>query len=299
MLGFSIQSPVFLGKSSKDSPNDLIAHYDRVELLLDALKSSGVGSIEIRILPRGADEWAYRDLIQTIWDVGLQVTIHGHVAGEHPGSRFAEIYPSMSYVLKHFHKYQDSLTMALHAFDAKTGSEEELHRQTVELLQDWVGMIDAEQLPLRIGIENNRKKSSKVDPGDSIEGVLRIVNEVNSPYVGITWDMGHFYSNLLDVHGLKELPEEPMLDLPPAEFLQKAIHTHIHGMGATGTHNPLTRRNSLPLEHYVSALQQAGYKGKYNLELTMNKFDQDQSLCAHVLDSVRRLQAAALLESTT
>ncbi|MCS7463494.1 sugar phosphate isomerase/epimerase [Paenibacillus doosanensis] len=299
MLGFSIQSPVFLGKASKDSPNDLIAHYDRVEQLLDALKAGGVRSVEVRILPRGADEWAYRDLIQLIWDTGLQLTVHGHVAGEHPGTSFAEIYPSMSYILKHFHKYQSGLTMALHAFDAKTGSEEELHRQTVALLGEWTALIDAESLPLRIGIENNRKKASKVDPGDSIGGVLRIVSEVNHPAVGVTWDMGHFYSNLLDAHQLKAPPEELLTDLPDAEFVARAVHTHIHGIGKTGTHNPLTERSSLPLEQYVSALRQAGYDGVYNLELTMNKFEQDRPLREQVLASVERLRNAVRTEATT
>ncbi|CAN7747058.1 sugar phosphate isomerase/epimerase family protein [Paenibacillus sp. LjRoot56] len=292
MLGFSIQAPVFLGKPSKDSTNDLIAHYENEEQLLHALKSAGVRSIEIRILPRGAEERAYRDLIQRIWDAGLQVTIHGHVAGELPGSRFSEIYPSMRYILKHFHKYQSDLTMALHAFDAKTGSEEELHQQTVRLLHEWVAMIHAEQLPLKIAVENNRKKSIKVDPGDSIDGVLRIVNEVDSPSVGITWDMGHYYSNLMDERGLKSAPEEHLLDLPPDAFLKKVYHTHIHGLGQTGTHNPLTQARSLPLELYVSALKRAGYQGIYNLELTMNKFDMDQTLSEHVLASIQRLKEA-------
>ncbi|WP_240418859.1 sugar phosphate isomerase/epimerase family protein [Paenibacillus periandrae] len=292
MLGFSIQAPVFLGKASKDSTNDLIAHYDNVEKLLDALKTAGVGSIEVRILPRGADESAYREVIQLIWNAGLQISIHGHVAGDFAGSRFAEIYPSMSYVLTNYPKYQTGLTMALHAFDAKTGVEEELHQQTVKLLHEWVAIIDAEQLPLRIAVENNRKKSSKVDPGDSIDGVLRIVEEVNSPHVGITWDMGHFYSNLMDTHGLKLPPETYLEQLPPDAFLEKVIHTHIHGLGATGTHNPLTDRRSLPLELYVNALQRVRYSGLYNLELTMNKFDQDQSLGEHVLASVRRLKEA-------
>ncbi|GGI44823.1 hypothetical protein GCM10008018_09020 [Paenibacillus marchantiophytorum] len=294
MLGFSIQAPVFLGKPSKDSANDLIAHYDNEELILHALKSAGVESIEIRILPRGAEERAYRDLIQRIWDAGLQVTIHGHVAGEFPGSRFADIYPSMSYILQHFHQYQSSLTMALHAYDAKTGSEEELHQQTVRLLHEWVAITDAEQLPLKIAVENNRKKSIKVDPGDSIEGVLRIVNEVNSPSVGITWDMGHYYSNLMDERSLKSAPETHLLDLPPAAFLDKVYHTHIHGLGLTGTHNPLTQARSLPLEHYVSALQRSGYQGIYNLELTMNKFDTDRTLSEHVLASIQRLKEASL-----
>lgn len=292
MLGFSIQAPVFLGKPSKDSPNDLIAHFDRVEMFLDDLKANGVQSIEVRILPRHAEAASYQDLIQTIWNMGLKLTVHGHVAGNFSGHGFVEHYPSMQYVLKHFHKYQSGITMAIHAFDAKTGSEQELHQKTVELFRSWSSIVQAEQLPIRFAIENNRKKAIKVDPGDSIAGVIRMVDEIDSDYVGITWDMGHFYSNLLDVHGLRTLPEFHLEELPPAAFLERVYHTHIHGMGETGTHNPLAAIRSLPLEQYVSALQQHRYEGAYNLELTMNKFDQEQPLADYVRASVQRLKSA-------
>ncbi|TBL75644.1 sugar phosphate isomerase/epimerase family protein [Paenibacillus thalictri] len=291
-LGFSIQSPVFLGKTSRETTNDLIAHYDKVEQLLDALKTAGVSSIEVRILPRGADPASYQDVIQAIWDAGLSLSVHGHVAGEHPGSGFVEVYPSMAYILKHFHKYQNDINMTLHAFEAKTGSEDELHRETVRLLRSWAAIVDAEQLPLQFALENNRKKSSKVDPGDSIGGVVRMVEETDHPRVGICFDMGHYYSNLLNEHGMKLPPEQIMEDLPMERFLNRAFHTHIHGLGATGTHNPLTLPKSLPLEHYVNALKQAGYRGIYNLELTLDKFDKELSLSEHVLASVRRLKEA-------
>lgn len=291
-LGFSIQSPVFLGKLSRSSTHDLIAHYADVEQFLDALKSAGVSSIEVRILPRGADSWAYQDLIRLIWSMGLQLTIHGHVAGDYPGRTFGEVYPSMSYVLKHFHNYQDRLMMTLHAFDAKEGSEEALHRQTVKLMREWTGMVDAESLPIRFAIENNRKKASKVDPGDSVDGVLRMVDEIHHPAVGICWDMGHYYSNLLKGNGLTQPPEHPIEELPPLPFLEKGIHTHIHGIGASGTHNPLTQFASLPLEHYVNELVKAGYGGIFNLELTLDKFDTDRTLSEHVMATVQRLQRA-------
>lgn len=292
MLGFSIQSPVFLGKLSRSSTHDLIAHYADVELFLDALKSAGVGSIEVRILPRGADSWAYQELIQMIWNMGLQLTIHGHVAGDHPGRTFGEAYPSMSYVLKHFHNYQDRLMMTLHAFDAKEGTEEVLHSRTVQLLKEWTGMVDNESLPIRFALENNRKKASKVDPGDSVDGVLRMVNEVGHPAVGICWDMGHYYSNLLKGNGLEGPPEHPIEDLPPLAFLHKGIHTHIHGIGVSGTHNPLTAFSSLPLEHYTNELVKAGYDGIFNLELTLDKFNTDLTLSEHVMASVQRLERA-------
>ncbi|WP_248924652.1 sugar phosphate isomerase/epimerase family protein [Paenibacillus hamazuiensis] len=292
MLGFSIQAPVFLGKPSRSGTNDLIANYENAGQFLQALKVSGIGSIEVRILPRGADPQSYQEMIDLIWSMGLRLTIHGHVAGEHPGTRFIETYPSMAHILKHFHKYQDRLTMTLHAFDAKTGSEEELHRKTVKLLREWTAMVDAEELPLRFAVENNRKKAGKVDPGDSIRGVVRMVEEIDHPAVGICFDMGHYYSNLLSEKGLKHAPDRHFDELPEAGFLEKVFHTHIHGIGESGTHNPLTEERSLPLELYVDALHKAGYQGIYNLELTLDKFETRRSASEHVLASVQRVKEA-------
>lgn len=292
MLGFSIQGPVFLGRYTKETERDLIGHCDTVEQFLQILKDNGIHSIEIRILPRGAEESAYIGLIQRIWDHGFRLTVHGHVEGEMEGSSFADVYPSMTYILNHFDRYQDGLTMAIHAYDAKEGSELELHHKTVKLLRNWSGRVGQENLPLRFALENNRKKPIKVDPGDSIEGVVRMVEEIDSPHVGITWDMGHFYSNLLVERKLQSPPEQPLLDLPDKSFLKRVIHTHIHGLGRSGTHNPLTETVSLPLEHYVHALKQHEYKGVYNLELTLSKFEQDLPLLEHTAASIQRLKQA-------
>lgn len=292
MLGFSIQGPVFLGRYSKETDRDLIAHCETEDQFLQILKEKGISSIEIRILPRGADESAYTSLIQCIWDHGFTITVHGHAEGDMEGSRFTDIYPSLSYILNHFDRYQNQLTMAIHAFDAKEGSEPVLHQKTVALFRDWAARVEKENLPLTFALENNRKKPTKVDPGDSIDGVVRMVEEIDSPIVGITWDMGHFYSNLLVERGLDSTPGQILADLPNSAFLQRVIHTHIHGIGPSGTHNPLTESASLPLEHYVEALKRNGYKGIYNLELTLYKFERDRPLLEHTAASIQRLHQA-------
>jgi sugar phosphate isomerase/epimerase len=265
-----------------------------VERILAELKAAGIRSIEIRNLLRSADERSYQDVIQLIWDAGLELTVHGHVAGSYEGTRFTDIYPSMNYILQHFHKYQSGINMTLHAFEAKEGSREQLHSRTVGLLQEWSGMIEAESLPLQFALEINRRKPKKIDPGDSLDEVLAMVNEVGSPRVGICWDMGHSYSNLLTQCGLDERdpPGDHVEELPPLSFLQKTVHTHIHGLGATGTHHPLTARPSLPLERYVASLVQLGYTGVYNMEFTFSKFDGEKSVCDYVRTSIHRLAAA-------
>lgn len=291
MIGFSIQSPVFLGNLSNQSNHDLIGNCENVDQFLAILKENDVRSIEIRILPRHADHEAYTNLIQKIWNAGLQITIHGHVDGEMEGSRFEDVYPSMLTILRHFDRYQPKLMMAIHAFDAKEGSEADLLRRTVHLFRQWTAMVESEKLPLHFALENNRQKSSKVDPGDTTSGVLKMVEFIDSPHMGITWDMGHYYSDLIKpTHN--NLLEQPSMALPTPFFLERVIHTHIHGIVNLRTHHPLTTMESLPLEFYVKTLQALNYQGVYNLELTLPKFGSDRTIQEHVCASIQRLRSA-------
>ncbi|WNC17015.1 sugar phosphate isomerase/epimerase [Brevibacillus brevis] len=293
-IGLSLQSPFFTGKPGAFDSKEWTEHLKKVEHDLDFFQGAGISSIEIRNLLRGADERMYRDVIQLIWERGLQLTVHGHVGGVFSGTSFMEIYPSMRYILRHFHRYQKGITMTLHAFEASEGSRGELHRRTVDLLGEWASMVQAEGLPVQFALEINRRKPKKVDPGDSLDGVFGMVEEAGSPAVGICWDMGHSYSNLLADSGRRETdpPDIPLLDLPPEPFLKQIIHTHIHGLGTGGTHLPLTEKRSLPLEAYVSALRQTGYQGVYNMEFTFSKFDSDRSLHEHLHASIQRMKAA-------
>lgn len=293
MLGYSIQSPVFLGTLSERTPHDLIGNRESVDSFLQWLKDQGVSSVEIRILPRHADPAAHAEVIQRIWDMGLKLTVHGHVEGNMVGSCFEDVYPSMKYILRHLGNHQEEVMMAIHAYDAASGSEEQLFVRTVELFREWTSMAEREQLPLRFALENNRKKTGKVDPGDTTAGVLDMVKQVGSPLLGITWDMGHFYSDLLHSQRGRNL-QTPLLDLPEPEFIQRVVHTHIHGIGSRGTHQPLADPSSLPLAHYVQALQNAGYQGIYNLELTMYKFGSDRPILDHASASIQRLKKAVM-----
>src|SRR5699024_11837329 len=45
-------------------------------------------------------------------------------------------------------------------------------------------------------LENNRSKETAIDPGNSCKEVLEMVKAIDSPHLGICWDMGHLYSNL-------------------------------------------------------------------------------------------------------
>lgn len=289
-VGCSIQSPAF-----KEVHNVFLAQHDSLEAFLQKLKADGVKSIEIRKLDRVIDEetyHAYNQSIQKIWDMGLTITIHGDLTGDLEGSSFKEIYPSMTYILENYAKYQDKLVMTLHALSAKNqpnhASVEELKQNTIDRLSNWSKVIEAEKLPVYLALENNRSKEKAIDPGNSCKVVLEMVEAVDSPHVGICWDMGHLYSNLIEGKELKMALHE----LPPKSFLEKVYHTHIHALNKEGkTHFPLSEEFDLPIDDYVSALNTCNYEGVFNLELSFDRYEKEMPVKEKITDSVEKLKS--------
>lgn len=296
-IGCSIQSPAF-----RENHHIYLAQNNSLDLFLEKLKNGGVTSIEIRKLDRVIDEetyHAYNQSIQKIWDMGLTITIHGDLTGDLEGSSFKEIYPSMTYILENYAKYQDQLVITLHALSEKNqpnhASVEELKQNTIDRLSDWTKVIEAEKLPIYLALENNRSKEKAIDPGNSCKVVVEMVEAVNNPHVGICWDMGHLYSNLIEG---KELQME-LNDLPPKKFLEKVYHTHIHALNDAGkTHFPLTQDFDLPIEEYVSALNEAGYQGVLNLELSFDRYEQEMPVNENILISVEKLKSLSKYKVT-
>lgn len=281
MIGFSLPYVLFMEHHPDGFHHCLLNQYKRVDHLLNRLKQAGVTSIEIRVLPRKGDSAQIQNTLQMIWEMGFQLTVHGALEGHHiPGEHFVDLYPSMEYILDHYHRYQNELMVTVHALcDVEDYGKkrewvmDDLTERTIRQLSEWSGMVRAENLPTRFALEINRHKPAVIDPGDTIEGVLRIVEAVQQPNVGICWDMGHYYSNVLSEHDLPEPPEHWRGKLPPAAFLQRIFHTHIHGLsGRNHTHFPLTARNSLPFEPYMQSLMEEKYQGIYNLELSFHKW---------------------------
>jgi len=288
-LGFSIESPAFIKNNNKDI---LLANFNNLEKFLNFLKESGIKSIEIRKLTRYADVEEYKEAIQLIWDMGMEITIHGDMTGNISYSNFLDIYPSMEYILNNFDRYQKNLVMPIHAYQSsENGDREELRKKTIEELGRWSELIEREDIPLYIALENNREKKQIVDPGNHTNDVIDMVNKINSTHVGICWDMGHYYSNLLNDKNLSSLPENIIYQLPSDSFLDKVYHTHIHGLNQNcRTHFPLTNVISLPLEYYLTSLKNRGYNGVYNLELSLTRWDRQISLTDEIDSTVKRLE---------
>ncbi|MFD0680225.1 MULTISPECIES: sugar phosphate isomerase/epimerase family protein [unclassified Paenibacillus] len=298
-LGFSLQSLAFFGGAGKNSSSEWIAHYESIELFLDVLKASGITSIELRYLPRSGNPRVYREIIELIWGMGLVLTVQGEVAGTARGSCFAEIYPSMSFILNHFHKYQSTLLMTLPLVDAWAAkvSNAEWHEQTVRLLRHWTEIVTAEELPITFALENSKLSSDGSIPGCPLERMLRIVEDIESPSVGICWDLGAYYAEQLRISGHAHPIERYGGELPSPSFIKRVSHTHLHGVASNGIHNPLIEKASLPLETYTDVLRTSGYEGIYNLELTMDKCSGMFEPCDLIFGSIRRVKQAHIRPS--
>ncbi|MDB5085431.1 MAG: Xylose isomerase-like barrel, partial [Bacilli bacterium] len=183
-LGFSLNPQLIAGNPENDSSAAFYASFGDSKTLLKELKDEGISSIELRNLPRTTDVEVSKRVIHTVWDAGLDVTIHGHVGGQFQGPLFADLYPSIKELILHSGIFQQDIMMPIHAYAASEGSKQELSDKTVELFQHWAAMVKREQIPLRFAIELNRKKPAAVDPGDTCAGVLQMIDQINSPFVG-------------------------------------------------------------------------------------------------------------------
>ena len=90
-------------------------------------------------------------------------------------------------------------------------------------------------------------------------GLLRLVERIDAPSVGICWDLAHDWEN-------GELTEEST-SLPEQAFLAKIIHVHAHDADADRvTHQPLVFER-VPLDGPVATLAAFDYQDAVTLEV--------------------------------
>jgi sugar phosphate isomerase/epimerase len=279
-IGFSVSPEFILGNPSDAGEAALLEAMQSSSVRATTrLKQLGVSSIELRS-HYSSDPSHTLKAAQVIWESGLTLSIHGRLDREvTDGTSISAVYPPLRGVVDNFPQYQNSLMVTVHAFAGKSGDRDDYRRRTVARLQEWAGMIERDGQPVYLALELNRSKG-RIDPSTISGNVERMVREAGGDRVGICWDMGHYYANQLQ-------GREP--DLISEAFLNKVIHTHIHGVGIKGTHFPLTTPADLPLEEYLNMLR--GYRGIYNLELNCGKFPAAKSPERWIAESVEWLKS--------
>lgn len=238
MIGISLPYIWLLGDEQLSKP----------EVLLPQLWGKGVRSIELRMIPAGEKPENVRRAADILWDYGFEITIHA--TAKTAENAVAEVLTPLSAVIAH--KRQSNFIVTIHPI---VGDNTAMLLKLSDYLYDH-------NYPVRIALENERKLPDKT-MGDGLKLVLDAVTQVNRENVGICFDMGHYawYAEQI----LKDSKA-----LPPREFLDRVIHTHIHRCVEGNTHFPVLEWFE-PLASYVRELDY-GYYGVYNLELSPDRF---------------------------
>jgi len=202
--------------------------------------------------------------MRNIWKAGFEVILHAHLPSDLRDGRTEIIYPWLKPVLEDLPANQSHLLFNMHTLssDTRQVSVSTLMEKTIENLKRLIGILEASPFPFSIAVEINREKGI-LDPSTNYENLVEICRRVDTPGLGIGWDLGHTYSNVL--RGL--IPKEP-----PREFVERVIHTHIHDLGRNKqTHWPLTMEK-LPLDFYMEKLRSVDYDGYHTLEIYPERF---------------------------
>ena len=240
------------------------------EALLNALKKSGVESIELRTVFLRHDPAEVLRVAEMLWAKNFQITVH--VKAHKRETAVSEVFDPLSLVLKNLR--QEALTLVLHPVKGDNAS----------MLAELADYRDAHGYPVTIALENNRLLPDKSE-GDCARLVLDAVVAADRADVGICFDMGHYC-----YYRKKNFPDEAIV-LPEKEFFGRVVHTHIHALHGLKTHFPLGLFE-LPLGEILAKLSH-GYFGVYNLELDFPRFqDQFEDLSDILCRSAEFLKSA-------
>ena len=246
MIGVSLSLPVLTGKPADEAEKELLNETKSTNAFLCFLRDHGAGSIELRPVQPDTEPSVTKQCIRAIAKAGLTCTVHGLLSDKNAEAFFLPILPAFSCC------GDSPLVITVHSLATREA--------TAEKLIEYHKYAEKHDLSCAFALENNRIKlhSSFIN---TAEGVAQTVAEL--PFMGTCFDFGHRMSDLTNY------PEQTTL-MPCEDFLKRAIHTHIHGYGER-THYPLDGHN-VPLHEYVTALKNAGYAGRYNLELEPGRY---------------------------
>ncbi len=222
------------------------------ETVFEALCARGVESVELRTVRPHFDPAEVKRAADAVWDAGLAITVHGTVLSAE--TAVEDVFAPLAALLADMR--QNRLTITVHPIVGDNSGA----------MKALSSHIEARALPVRIALENNRLLPDKTE-GDSTALVLETVKAVDSPHIGICFDMGHYMYYMRKNH-----PEMGMR-LPERAFLKRVIHTHIHAMDGLKTHFPLDTHD-LPLDVLLPALAYE-YFGVYNIELEFSRFERE------------------------
>jgi sugar phosphate isomerase/epimerase len=281
-IGLSLPCEYLVGSIDTAGSRLLSESFGPAAAGLELFRHHGVRTIEIRHFPQKVPANLIVQGCSVVLQAGLEITLHPATPSSPSASasRLAEPFPWIGGVLQQIAGHQKELLLTIHGYAQACGDAAELSNRTKALFTSLADLAESERASVRFALELNRTKGI-VDPTTGYTATADLCRRIDSERVGICWDWGHGFSNV--IRGSME-PD------PPEAFLERVIHTHIHGLGPSGrTHWPLTR-GRLPLREYAAALLGRGYRGTFTLELSPERFSSEGPVAPCFLDSIRLLK---------
>jgi sugar phosphate isomerase/epimerase len=280
--GLSLPVNYLAGSPKTDEDFLYQEHFKQPPVFLKTLKKSGATSIELRAIKATTEPKKASLAAKQILEAGLGTTIHGYLPQSINGYRFSENLSPIASIAKMLKKYQMSSTITLHCYRRRNENLTKLVDYNADYIQNLIQSIHDEKLPLKIALELNRNIGF-TDPSVTYDTLVTVWNKINNPeMVGFCWDFGHSFWNT----------SKNCLDLlPPEDFLDRVIHTHIHDLSPDGeTHWPLSE-GVIPLKEFVSRLKERNYNGTYNLELRPERWHTVKDVNTGIFESMSILAA--------
>jgi sugar phosphate isomerase/epimerase len=272
-LAGAVESP--LGESFAEAFGD-------PDSCLAELREHGVGSIELKRFGPTSSAEVLLSVAERILGSGLKLSLHGYLTGSATGRTFGDLYPPLLPTVDWLKERQGEVVMVVHSLVDAESDYTAVLESTGCALQRLAEGVRASELPIRVALEINRFHGHE-SPGTTYDGILEIARRVRGvPGLGFCWDIGHTRSSEL---------QGRLAASPPDEFVEKVIHTHVHGLSTDAdTHWPVTESSS-HIAAGVRRLRSVGYDGTYNLELYPTRWEPGPDAARRgILDSVRCLR---------
>lgn len=262
-IGASLPWDYLSGKGVTGEAEMTKAVLGEAEEGLAFLKQIGVSSIELRHLHHSLGKEDMKKAFGALGKAGVTITIHSEDPPDSENWSIPDLFPWFN-ILENDHLIeQKDVVIALHPLTKKDeGTVEEMREGTIKMISKLMRKRADWHHNYHFALENQREKGL-IDPCTSFDTVLAVWQAVGQPDLGVCWDFGHGFANhLKNGHPL----------IPSDDFLKLTTHTHIHDLGPEGqTHWPFMT-DQVPLDRFIGLLQDYGYQGTFNLELSFDRY---------------------------
>jgi len=221
---------------------------------LEPLRAAGLGALEYELDANGPDWPHFVPSMENCQQLGFTLCFHApyktpYTIAGFAGQERAAIEAAYAPMLDVAASFAPA-TVVVHGANSATRSYEELCADTVAFLR-WAL---ARYPSLTFALENLYPDPKRIKTGVTRAGLLRIVEEIDDPRLGICWDMGH------DVLAGR-------YDLPDDAWLQHVYHVHVHDIDPRGVDHYPFMYGRVPYKTWLPALVQNGFEAIVTLEI--------------------------------